>query len=52
MATCTFLDEKIAVTLSVDDWAQVVAAIGLSGLTLDQKDRINTTIYDCVTHPA
>lgn len=41
--------EQVCVTLSVGDWAKVIAAIGTSRLELFEKDLLNATIYNCVT---
>lgn len=45
MDTC----QKISITLSVDEWAEVVAAVSLSNLPLESKDKINSHVFDCVT---
>lgn len=41
--------ERVSVTMSVDDWAHIVAAVGMSPLELLIKDKLNSTIFDCVT---
>jgi hypothetical protein len=35
--------------MNVEEWANVVAAIGMSPLDLYIKDKLNSMIYDCVT---
>lgn len=45
-------DDQVAVTMSVEDWANVVAAIGTSPIELWLKDRLNETIYNCVAERA
>lgn len=40
--------ELVCVTMTVDEWANVVAAVGMSPLDLFIKDKLNETIYDCV----
>lgn len=41
-------DELISVTLTVDDWAQVVAAVALSQMDLTLKERVNSKVFECV----
>lgn len=41
--------ERICVTFSVDDWAKVIASVATSRLELNEKEFLNSTIYDCVT---
>jgi hypothetical protein len=41
------LKERVTVSLSVDDWAEVVAAVGMSGCSIETKERVNSTIFDC-----
>jgi hypothetical protein len=41
--------ERICVTFSVDDWAKVIASVATSRLELEEKEHLNSTIYDCVT---
>lgn len=43
------LREKVCVTLTVEDWAKVVASIATSRLNLSEKEELNSTIYDCVS---
>lgn len=44
-------DDPVSITMSVEDWANVMAGIGTSRLELFLKDRLNETIYNCVTRP-
>jgi hypothetical protein len=41
--------ERVCVTFSVDDWAKVIASVATSRLELNEKEFLNSTIYDCVT---
>jgi len=41
-------DQRVAITLTIDDWAHVVAAVGLSAGSLEFKDRVNSIIVDTV----
>jgi hypothetical protein len=41
--------ELVCVTMTVNEWANVIAAVGMSPLDLFIKDQLNSTIYDCVT---
>ena len=43
------LSERVCVTMSVENWAKVVASIATSRLNLSEKDELNTMIYDCVS---
>jgi hypothetical protein len=40
------LREKVTVSLSIDDWAEVVAAVGTSGCSFHTKERVNAAIFD------
>jgi hypothetical protein len=40
------LREKVTVSLSIDDWAEVVAAVGMSGCSFHTKERVNAAIFD------
>jgi hypothetical protein len=40
--------ERVCVTFSVEDWAKVIAAVASSRLELNEKDYLNSAIYDCV----
>ena len=42
------MKQEVTVKLSVDDWAQIVAAVGMSGCTIKTKERVNSAIYDSV----
>jgi hypothetical protein len=41
--------ERVCVTLSVSDWAKVIASVATSRLGLGEKEELNSAIYDCVT---
>lgn len=41
--------EKVCVTFTVEDWAKVIASVATSRLNLDEKEHLNSMIYDCVT---
>lgn len=40
--------EPVCVTFTVEQWAKVVASVATSGLTLFEKDCLNSTIYETV----
>lgn len=42
------MEQKVCVTLSANNWAKVVAAVATSPLTLEEKEVVNSTIYDSV----
>jgi hypothetical protein len=42
--------EPVCVTFTVSDWAKIIMAVGKSPLELRVKERLNSNIYDCVTH--
>lgn len=39
-------DERVTVTLTVDDWGMIVAALAGSSVSLETKHRINVVIFD------
>ena len=39
------LDEQVTISLPIKDWAEIVAAIGLSPLELSTKERLNGVIF-------
>jgi hypothetical protein len=41
------LYEKVTVSLSVEDWAEIVAALGTSTCSIETKVRVNSAIFDC-----
>lgn len=41
------LRERVTVSLTIDDWAEVVAAMGTSRCSIETKERVNSTIFDC-----
>jgi len=41
------LRETVTVSLPLDDWAEVVAAVGMSGCSIETKERVNSAIFDC-----
>lgn len=42
----TDFQEQVTVTFTVGDWAKIVAATATSGLSLFDKERLNSVIYD------
>jgi hypothetical protein len=40
------LREKVTVSLPIDDWAEIVAALGTSGCSFETKERVNSAIFD------
>lgn len=40
------LQETVTVTLAIDDWAEVVAAVGMSPCSFETKERVNSAIFD------
>ncbi len=37
---------QVSVRMPVEDWAKTAAAVGYSPLSAEEKDRINTRIFD------
>jgi hypothetical protein len=46
------MEQTVAVTFTVGEWAKIVASIATSRLDLHEKDVLNSHIYDCVTQRA
>lgn len=40
------LRERVTVSLPVDDWAEVVVAMGKSTCSMETKERVNSAIFD------
>jgi hypothetical protein len=41
------LRETVTVSLPLNDWAEVVAAVGTSGCSIEVKERVNSAIFEC-----
>lgn len=40
-------EEVVAVPLCIQDWAVLVTALASSAASLEDKERINSTIFEC-----